>query len=168
MVYSNGIRNDLLHPNEFIRGATLRFLCKVKEPELLEPLVPSARQCLEHRHAYVRKNAVLAIQSVYLHSEHLVPDAPELIQTFLQTESDNTCRRNAFASLSAISHAKALEYLNSVFDDIANTDELTQLVLIEFIRKDAILNSGNKVGFCLFSIPLEDTYHSGGFSYIWE
>ncbi|RPA94465.1 Coatomer, beta subunit [Choiromyces venosus 120613-1] len=140
----NGIRNDLLHPNEFIRGATLRFLCKVKEPELLEPLVPSARQCLEHRHAYVRKNAVLAIQSVYLHSEHLIPDAPELIQTFLQTESDNTCRRNAFASLSAISHAKALEYLNSVFDEIANTDELTQLVLIEFIRKDAILNSGNK------------------------
>jgi coatomer subunit beta len=29
-------RKDLQHPNEFIRGATLRFLCKLKEPELLE------------------------------------------------------------------------------------------------------------------------------------
>lgn len=38
-----------------------------------------------------------------------------------------------------------MEYLNSVFDGIANLDELTQLVLIEFIRKDAVLNMGNKV-----------------------
>lgn len=105
----------------------------------------SARQCLEHRHAYVRKNSVLAIQSIFSHSEHLIPDAPDLILAFLQTESDNTCKRNAFAALSAISHEKALEYLNSVFDGIANLDELTQLVLIEFIRKDAVLNLGNKV-----------------------
>ena len=143
---SNGIRNDLLHPNEYIRGATLRFLCKVKEAELLEPLLSSARQCLEHRHAYVRKNAVLAVSSIFAHSEHLIPDAPELILTFLQAENDNTCKRNAFAALSAISHEKALQYLTTVFDDIASVDELTQLVLIEFIRKDAVVNPSNKVG----------------------
>lgn len=34
-----------------------------------------------------------------------------------------------------------------MFDGIANLDELTQLVLIEFIRKDAVLNLGNKVRF---------------------
>ena len=34
----NQILNDLNHPNEYIRGCTLRFLCKIKEPELLEPL----------------------------------------------------------------------------------------------------------------------------------
>ena len=27
-------RRDLQHPNEYIRGSTLRFLCKLKEPEL--------------------------------------------------------------------------------------------------------------------------------------
>ncbi|KAI9190722.1 Clathrin/coatomer adaptor, adaptin-like protein, partial [Polychytrium aggregatum] len=37
----NALRNDLQHPNEFIRGATLRFLCKLREPELLEPTIPS-------------------------------------------------------------------------------------------------------------------------------
>lgn len=36
-------RKDLQHPNEFLRGSTLRFLCKLKEPELLEPLMPSIR-----------------------------------------------------------------------------------------------------------------------------
>lgn len=145
MFLSNGIRNDLQHPNEYIRGNTLRFLCKLKEPELLEPLLSSLRGCLEHRHAYVRKNAVLAVQSVYHTAEHLIPDAPELIQTFLGAESDTTCKRNGFAALSSVSPEKALEYLNSVFDEIVSADELTQLVLLEFIRKDATQNSANKV-----------------------
>lgn len=56
---------DLQHPNEFIRGSTLRFLCKLKEAELLEPLMPAIRACLEHRHSYVRRNAVLAIYTIY-------------------------------------------------------------------------------------------------------
>ena len=34
------------HPNEYIRGATLRFLQKIRESELLEPLVPTVRSCL--------------------------------------------------------------------------------------------------------------------------
>lgn len=35
------LRNNLQHPNEYIRGVTLRFLCRIHEEELLEPLVPS-------------------------------------------------------------------------------------------------------------------------------
>lgn len=35
----NALRNDLTSPNEFVRGCMLRFLCKMKEAELLEPLV---------------------------------------------------------------------------------------------------------------------------------
>lgn len=44
--YSNALRNDLQHPNEYIRGATLRFLCKIREAEVLEPLIASIRACL--------------------------------------------------------------------------------------------------------------------------
>ena len=143
-IHSNGIRNDLQHPNEFIRGNTLRFLCKLREPELIEPLLSSARSCLEHRHAYVRKNAVWAIASVYQHSGSLIPDGPELIQTFLENENDVICKRNAFAALMTVSHEKALEYLTSVFDGIPNADELLQLVELEFTRKDAVQNSENK------------------------
>lgn len=43
---SNAIRNDLQHPNEYLRGATLRFIASLGEVELLEPLVPTVRQCL--------------------------------------------------------------------------------------------------------------------------
>ncbi len=140
----NGIRMDLQHANEYIRGNTLRFLCKLREPELIEPLLAPARACLEHRHSYVRKNAVFAIASIYQHSEALMPDAPELIQAFLESESDNTCKRNAFAALLGISHEKALEYLSGVFEGIPNASELLQLVELEFIRKDATLNQQNK------------------------
>lgn len=140
----NGIRNDLQHPNEYIRGNTLRFLCKLREPELIEPLLSSARSCLEHRHAYVRKNAVFAISSIFTHSPSLIPDAAELIHTFIEGETDATCKRNAFAALSSISHDAALVYLSSVFEGIPNAEELLQLVELEFIRKDAFQNSQNK------------------------
>lgn len=140
----NGIRNDLQHPNEYIRGNTLRFLCKLREAELIEPLLSSARSCLEHRHAYVRKNAVFAVASIFQHSPNMIPDAPELISTFLETETDHTCKRNAFAALSSIDHDRALQYLSGVFDGIPNADELIQLVELEFIRKDAIVNPQNK------------------------
>lgn len=143
----NGIRNDLQHPNEYIRGNTLRFLCKLREAELIEPLLSSARACLEHRHAYVRKNAVFAIASIFQHSPSLIPDAAELLATFIETETDPTCKRNGFASLASISHDSALAYLTSVFDSVPNAEELLQLSEIEFIRKDAVQNAHNKVRF---------------------
>lgn len=33
---------------------TLRFLCKLQEPELLEPLLPSCRACLVFSHTLLR------------------------------------------------------------------------------------------------------------------
>ncbi|KAL1955136.1 hypothetical protein VTO42DRAFT_9000 [Malbranchea cinnamomea] len=152
----NGIRNDLQHPNEYVRGNTLRFLCKLREPELLEPLLSSTRSCLEHRHAYVRKNAVWAVASIYQHFESLIPDAPELIYTFLESETDPTCKRNAFAALLTISHQKALEYLSATFDSVPNADELLQLVELEFIRKDAVQNTQNKAKYLRLIFDLLD------------
>ena len=49
------LRNNLQHPNEFLRGVTLRFLCRIREEEILEPLIPSILACLDHRHSYVRR-----------------------------------------------------------------------------------------------------------------
>jgi coatomer subunit beta len=76
------LRNNLQHPNEFLRGATLRFLCRIKEEEILEPLIPSILACLEHRNSTVRKNAVLAINSLVKlnKGEHLLQDSSELIE----------------------------------------------------------------------------------------
>ena len=61
----NMIRNDLNHPNEFVRGSALRFLSRMKEKDILEPLVSSLKANLEHRQSYVRRNAVLSIHNTY-------------------------------------------------------------------------------------------------------
>lgn len=102
------------------------------------------RQCLTHRHAYVRKNATFAIASIFTHLPELMPDAPDLLTTFLEDENDPTCKRNAFAALVSVSHEKALEHLSTVFDAIPNHEELLLLAELEFIRKDAIVNPSNK------------------------
>lgn len=60
------LRKDLIHPNEYIRGITLRFLSRLTNREIIEPLVSNILLNLTHRVAYVRRNAVLAIHSIYV------------------------------------------------------------------------------------------------------
>ncbi|EPX74303.1 coatomer beta subunit [Schizosaccharomyces octosporus yFS286] len=149
----NSFRNDLQHPNEYIRGATLRFLCKLNEPELLEPLIPTVRQCLEHRHAYVRKNAIMSVFSIYQTSSHLIPDAASLIEDVLVVETEGTCKRNALIVLCTIDPEHAAMWLTNNFDHITSLNASSLLIVIEFIRKIVIVNSPDKTKY--FSLLLE-------------
>ncbi|CAH0397263.1 unnamed protein product [Chilo suppressalis] len=140
-------RKDLQHPNEFLRGSTLRFLCKLKEPELLEPLMPAIRACLEHRHSYVRRNAVLAIFTIYRNFEFLIPDAPELVAQFLETEQDMSCKRNAFLMLLHADQERALQYLASRLDHVHSFGDILQLVIVELIYKVCHANPSERSRF---------------------
>jgi len=151
----NAIRNDLQHPNEYIRGASLRFLQKIaKDAELLEPLIPTCRSCLEHRHSYVRKNAVFALYSIYREFENLIPDAPELMYTFLIAESDSSCKRNAFVFLAHCAMPKAVEYILSIYESIGSLDEALQMSIIEVIRLDCKGDSAHRPRYirCIFEL----------------
>ncbi|GMR36407.1 hypothetical protein PMAYCL1PPCAC_06602, partial [Pristionchus mayeri] len=128
-------RKDLQHPNEFVRGSTLRFLCKLKEPELIEPLMPAIRQCLEHRHSYVRRNAVCAIFTIYRNFEFLIPDAPEVVSTFLEAEQDASCKRNAFMMLLHVDQARALDFLSNCIEQVTTFGDILQLIIVELIYK---------------------------------
>lgn len=136
----NAIRNDLQHPNEFVRGSTLRLLAKFTDIELLDPLVPTIRQCLEHRHAYVRKNAVFCILGIAENevTAHLIPDASELLFAFINAENDATCQRNAFVALARLDRTPAYTFFHGVYANISAADETLQLALIDFAAKDAI------------------------------
>jgi len=131
----NNLRNDLQHPNEYIRGSTLRFLCKLNEGELLEPLVPTVKTNLDHRHSYVRRNAVLTAFSVYRHFPHLMPDAPELIDKVLAGESDVSCKRNAFLMLFQCAQERAVAFLTDNLEQVSAYGDIFQLVVLELIRK---------------------------------
>mmetsp|Transcript_28651 Transcript_28651/g.71332 ORF Transcript_28651/g.71332 Transcript_28651/m.71332 type:complete len:943 (+) Transcript_28651:78-2906(+) len=131
----NNLRNDLNHPNEYIRGCTLRFLCKLKEAEILEPLIPTIKNNLEHRHSFVRRNAVLTVFAVYKSFEHLLPDAADLIEKVLLTESDPATKRNAFLMLFHCAQDRAAAFLSDNLDQVSSYGDVLQLVVLELIRK---------------------------------
>jgi coatomer subunit beta len=135
LLVCNALMNDLNHPNEYVRGSMLRFLCKVKDEEILGPLIPSVKSCLEHRHPYVRKNAALAVFHAHrLHGETLIPDGPELIAAFLSTETDVSARRNAFLMLFNENEDLAIEFLARNMDDVGKFGDGFALLVLELTR----------------------------------
>lgn len=90
----------------------------LQEKDILEPLMSAIINCLEHRHSYVRRNAVLAIYTIYRNFEQLIPDAPEIIANFLEREQDMSCKRNAFIMLIHTDQERALSYLASCIDQV--------------------------------------------------
>jgi coatomer subunit beta len=133
----NALMNDLNHPNEYVRGSMLRFLCKVKDEEILGPLIPSIKACLTHRHAYVRKNAALAVFHAHkLHGEHLLPDGSELLAEFLVAETDTAARRNAFMMLLHENEPLAFEFLGQhMGDGISKFGDGFSLLVLELTRR---------------------------------
>ncbi|XP_012834462.1 PREDICTED: coatomer subunit beta-1-like [Erythranthe guttata] len=140
------LRNNLQHPNEYIRGVTLRFLCRLNEVEIIEPLIPSIMSNLEHRHPYIRRNAILAVMSIYKlpQGEQLLVDAPETIEKFLSTEQDASAKRNAFLMLFNCAQDRAVNYLLTNVDRVSDWGELLQMVVLELIRKVCRTNKAEK------------------------
>ncbi|XP_059641322.1 coatomer subunit beta-1-like [Cornus florida] len=138
--------NNLNHSNEYIRGVTLRFLCRLRETEIIEPLIPTVLLNLEHRHPFVRRNAILAVMSIYKlpQGEQLLEHAPELIEKVLYTEHDPSAKRNAFLMLFNCAQDRAVNYLFTNIDRINDLGEQLQMVVLELIRKVSRANRGEK------------------------
>lgn len=132
----NALMNDLNHPNEYVRGSMLRFLCKVKDEEILGPLIPSIKACLEHRHPYVRKNAALAVFHTHKHfADTLIPDGAEIMAHFLEQETDVASRRNAFLMLFNVDEDLAIDFLARNMDDVGKYGDGFALLVLELTRR---------------------------------
>lgn len=113
----------------------MRFLCKIREAEILEPLVPTVQANLAHRHPYVRRHAILTVFSIYkAFGADLMPDAPADIEALLQEvrdwkmcsfcpltcpqESDKAARRNAFMMLFHCDQQRAVKFFLENVDEV--------------------------------------------------
>jgi coatomer subunit beta len=151
----NALRNDLNHSNEYVRGSMLRFLCKLREPEIIEPLVPSIKSCLNHRHSYVRKNAALAIY--HIHKHHglaLVPDGADLMNDFIKAETEVGSRRNAFLMLFNEAEELAIEFLAAHADGLDDFGDGFALLVLELTRKVCRRDPRQKSRFVRFLFQL--------------
>lgn len=132
----NALQNDLNHPNEYIRGATLRFLCRIKEAEIMRALIVPIKDNLTHRHSYVRKNAVMTVYYIYKNfGDSVMPDAPELIQEVIINETDISARRNAFLMLFNTNQGMAIQFMLENLDKITTYGDGFQILALELIRR---------------------------------
>ena len=77
----NALRKDLLSPNEYIRGRTLRLVSKINIKSILENLVQAVIENLGHRHFYVRRNAIMCIYSIFTNTGlELIEDCIDQIE----------------------------------------------------------------------------------------
>lgn len=96
----NALRHDLLSPNEFIRGKTLRLVSKIMIRDILENLINAINENITYRHFYVRRNALMCLYSIYQHlGPELLENSADIIYQQLLSESDITTKRNAFIVL---------------------------------------------------------------------
>mmetsp|Transcript_2989 Transcript_2989/g.8739 ORF Transcript_2989/g.8739 Transcript_2989/m.8739 type:complete len:956 (+) Transcript_2989:164-3031(+) len=151
----NALRNDLNHSNEFVRGSMLRFLCKLRESEIIEPLMPSIKACLDHRHSYVRKNAALAVYHIHKHfGPILIPDGSDLMERFISTENELGSRRNAFLMLFNEAEEIAIEFLRINADGLDSFGDGFALLVLELTRKVCRREPGQKSRFVRFLFQL--------------
>jgi coatomer subunit beta len=138
--------NNLQHPNEYIRGVTLRFLSRLNEVEIIETLIPSVLANLEHRHPFIRRNAILAVMSIYKlpQGEQLLVDAPDMIEKLLSNEQDQSAKRNAFLMLYTCAQDRAVNYLLTHVDRVSEWGESLQMVVLELVKKVCRTNKGEK------------------------
>ncbi len=109
------------------------------QPELLEPLIPTIKACLENRgpgrNFYVRKYAAQAC--LYIHKrfgDTLLPDGPEIISKFIEAETDDNARRSAFLFLLSEAEDAAIDFLNERIDNVKSYGNGFQLLVLELCR----------------------------------
>jgi coatomer subunit beta len=61
ILIGDALRNFLLHPNEYVRGAVLRFLYKVNDPELLRQVLTPILLNLKYNDEYVKRHASVLV-----------------------------------------------------------------------------------------------------------
>ncbi|KAK9171854.1 Coatomer beta subunit [Cryptosporidium meleagridis] len=133
----NALRNDLQHPNEYIRGSTLRLLCNLRFIKLIQPLIESILENLQHRHSYVRRNAVMCIYSIIkTFGVDIIPNAVDEVEKLLLIEGDISTKRNAFLVLTYCDVERSLRYILSIQENVTYMGDVIQMVLLELLGKN--------------------------------
>ena len=141
LLVTNAILKDLLHHNEYVRGSTLRLLCRMRYFKLLEPLIYAIVQNLSHRHSYVRRNAVMCIYAIVkTFGPQAVPDAAAEVEKLLLVEGDISTKRNAFVMLVHSDIERVTNYVISMEEQISSIGDICQLVVLDLIKKVCRLN----------------------------
>lgn len=88
ILITDALRNFLLHPNEYIRGAVLRFLYKMTDREILSQLLEPILMNLSHKEEYVRRHAAILVGRLAREIEGFDLDVSDAIIDAFSQEAD--------------------------------------------------------------------------------
>ncbi|CRG95802.1 coatamer beta subunit, putative [Plasmodium gallinaceum] len=132
----NALRNDIISPNEYVRGSTLRLLSKIKYLKILDPLIEAITKNLTHRHSYVRKNAISCIHTIIKeHGLDVVPNSVKEVEKMLLLETDISTKRSALSMLTDVDPVTTLKYILSLNDQLYDTADVILLEVIHLFKK---------------------------------
>ncbi|KEG03050.1 coatamer protein, beta subunit, putative [Plasmodium vinckei vinckei] len=132
----NALRNDLISPNEYVRGSTLRLLSKIKYLKILDPLIEAITKNLSHSHSYVRKNAITCVHTIIKnHGIDVIPNAVKEVEKILFLETDISTKRSALSMLIDIDPLTTLKYILSLNDQLYDTADVMLLEIIQLFKK---------------------------------
>ncbi|CRH03854.1 coatamer beta subunit, putative [Plasmodium relictum] len=132
----NALRNDIISPNEYVRGSTLRLLSKIKYLKILDPLIEAITKNLSHRHSYVRKNAISCIHTIIKeHGLDVIPNSVKEVEKMLFLENDISTKRSALSMLTDIDPLTTLKYILSLNDQLYDTADVILLEVIHLFKK---------------------------------
>jgi coatomer subunit beta len=79
---------------------------------VIEPLATAITNNLQHKSAYVRRNAVICLYNIHMHfGSDIVGEIDDEIEELLKTETDLSTKRNAFLLLHKSNPQLAMNYL---------------------------------------------------------
>ncbi|CAG9475751.1 coatamer protein, beta subunit, putative [Plasmodium vivax] len=136
LLVCNALRNDIISPNEYVRGSTLRLLSKIKNLKIIEPLIEAITKNLSHRHSYVRKNAISCIHTIIKeHGGDVIPNSVKEVEKILFLENDISTKRSALSMLIDVDPMTTLKYILSLNDQLYDTADVILLEVIHLFKK---------------------------------
>lgn len=135
LMLSNQIRKDLEHPNEFIRGAVLRYVSRLDSVEILQNFHKPILENFNHGISFVRRNAYFCLGSISKRLGIFEDTAEHLYQALLR-DSDPSSLCQAFSSLFDLDKERAVEYGYAVRNGKGRE---VSLIMIEKIREREFL-----------------------------
>jgi coatomer subunit beta len=138
LLVCNSLRKDLTHPNEYVRGRTLRLISKLPYNEIFESLKSAILDNLSHKHLYVRKNALLCLFSIITNFgvDALPNNIVEQLKDMIEKDGDTSVRRNAYIALSKINVNESLQITRDILNanDINEINDLFTITIVENLR----------------------------------
>lgn len=132
LVFCNFLRQQLEHPNEFVRGRAIGLLARLDSLEMVELLYKPLKDNLYHSSSYVRRNVYAALGAIYM--QHRFDEIPCLLYECFSSETDTPSQRQLFSTLHAVSPDLAERYLRHC-DVQEMAPELLQHILF-LVRDD--------------------------------